>query len=733
MQKHQKPKLSTVIVVCTSIILLGLTFTLSYTSINSIKYLGKHSIELDAKSTKDNAMLFFMEITRRTAGAYSTYLKAIEDMLEITASQTKEVLLGNIKNTKKEKVQFKYEKYKDNDFYVLNNNNNFNCFYYGDESGFNKAETQVYEIISITPLLKTLYEKNSVYIKSIWLQTMDKIHLEYPRYYNYTQMDISSIKKYFENIFSEYPKEIEMHNSKAIWTKPYKDISGRMNIDVYKIIFSDDGKFLASMGVDLNFEKLLKTIMHNNLFSDENSDITDNIKSSYTEMNGFIFIVDKEGSIVAFPNEYSSLLSLPEIEYSKVKEYPEKLTVNLNESVNINIKDFAEEIKINETGVSNVVLKGENYIIAHKGISSTGWVLCFATQEKSLMTSVEETREAMNYTKDKMVKRFIIISLIFLILFIIATALFFRFYLLKPLSSLRARVKELGSGNLDISLKETGFAEISDLAENFNLMTKNLNNYILKLSDSIAKRKAIEANIEIAANLQLSSLPEQNPVFPDNNNIFLSARLIPSELTSGDFYDYFFVNENELFFTVGDISGKSLPAALFMTSTKLLIKKYALMGKKPNEIMSEVNNVLVLDNKKFMYSTVFCGSLNTKTGELIYCNCGHVNPIICKNNSVEFLQVKENFLVGLKPDFNYESESILLSKNDTFILYSDGITEAKNLAGNFYSEEKLLEKIQSLKNKKPDEIVDDIMNEIKIFSENCKPYDDYTILALKYT
>ena len=733
MKKHQKLKLSTVTVVSISIILLGLTLTLAYTSITSIKSLGKHSIELDAKSTRDNAMLFFLEITRRTAGEYSTFLRAIEDMLVIAASQAKEILSGNVKNTQYQKEQVKFEEYKENDFYVVNNSKRYNSFYLGDESGLKNADAQINELLSITPLLKTLYEENSVYIKCVSIQTKDKVHLEYPQYYNYSQMNIASIKSYFNYIFSEHPNVTEMAASKPLWTKPYRDASGKMNIDVNKFIYSDNGKFLASVGIDLNFEKFLKTIMHNNLFSDENLMISDNINSPYNSMEGFIFIIDKKGSIIVFPNEYSSLLALPKIEYSKLNSYPAKLSVNLNESLNRNIKNMAEEIENNKTGVNNMLLKGENYIIAHESIPSTGWILCFVTLEKSLMTSVEETRVTMNYTKDEMIKRFIIISLVFLIFFIFGTALFFRFYLLKPLSKLREKVNELGKGKFDISLDETGFAEISDLAVNFNLMTKNLNDYIVKLSTSIAEKKAIQANIEVAANLQLSSLPEQNPVFQDNNNILLSAGLIPSELTSGDFYDYFFVNKDDLFFTVGDISGKSIPAALFMTSTKLLIKKYALLGKKPDEIMSEVNNALVLDNKKYMYSTVFCGSLNTKTGELTYCNCGHLSPIICRQDSVESLQVKENFLVGLKPGFNYESESILLSKNDTFILYSDGITEAKNSDGNYYSEEKLLEKIQTMQDKNPNKIVDDIINEIKIFSKNCKQYDDYTILAIKYS
>jgi HAMP domain-containing protein len=732
MKKHKKLKLSAVIIVCITLILLGLTFALSYISINSIEFLGKHSMELDEKSTRDNAMLFFLEITRRTAGEYSTYLGAAEDMLDIAASQMKEILTGKVNYSQESNKNLKFKQYSNSDFYVLNGGNNYNCFYIGDIAGLNRAEIKANQILSIKPLLKTLYEKNSIYFRSIWLQTKDKLHFEYPKYYDYKTINISLIKKYFTQIFSEYPEKSDTLNNKSIWSKPYKDISEGMNFDIYKYIYADNGEFLASIGIDLNFEKLIENITNNNLFSDKNPVSSNDIDPTYNKMEGFIFVVDKTGSVILYPNKFSNLLSLPKFEYSKMNSYPEKLSINLNESLNINIKNLATDIEKSDSGIKNVDLKGQNYIIAYKNIYSTGWILCFAVMEKSLMTSVKETKDKMLYTKKNMSVRFIVISLIFLIFFISVTFFLFKYYLLKPLSELREKSKEIGNGNFKISLNESGFAEISDLANNFNIMAKKINDYIIKLSNSIAKREAIEANIKVAANLQLSSLPKPNPVFQDNKNVSLAARLIPSELTSGDFYDYFFIDKNKLFFTVGDISGKSIPAALFMTSTKLLIKKYALMGKRTNEIMKEVNNALVLDNKKYMYSTVFCGILDTNTGEINYCNCGHVKPIITQKGKAEFLHTKENFLVGLNPDFDFESESTHLSKGNLLLIYSDGITEAKNINGEFYSKEKLLKKIQTLKDESPRVIADKLIEEIISFSNNCKQYDDFTVLAIKF-
>ena len=733
MNKYQKPKLSTVTVVCISVILLGLTLTLSYTSINAIKFLGKHSIELDTKSTRDNAKLFFLEITRRTAGAYSTYLSGVEDFVNIISTQTKELLTGNIKNMRTKDDLIKFQKYKDYGFYVQSGEKRYHCFYFGDEKGLPAADSQIDNLVSVSSLLKTIFDENTFYFVCLWIQTASRIHLEYPGYYNYKNINGNSMRKYFENIFSEYLTVKDNLSSNIIWSKPYKDISGKINLDAYKFIFTDDGEFLASVGIDLNFDKLVNTMTNNSLFSDKHSALSDNIKSSYNNMEGFIFIVDKDGSIIVFPDEYSDLLSLPGIGYSKLKEYPDKLTVNLNESLNPNVQNLAEKIKNNEIDVNTVSLKRDNYIIAHKSIPATGWVLCFATLEKSLMTSVEETRMLMNYTKDKMIKRFIIISLIFLIFFIILTALFFRFYLLKPLSKLLEKVKKMGKGHFDISLSETGFAEIADLSITFNSLSRQLKDYTKNLEKEVKQRQSIETELEIAGKLQDSVLPKITDEFV-NDKFELYAKLIPAREMSGDFYDFFYVRHDTLCVVLADVCGKGITAAFYMSMAKAIIKEACLKSDSQDtgKIVKKINEILINTvKKKPMFLTMYLLFYNIDTGKIIYTNAGHhvYAGVDCRGN-VSFKGDAHNSFVGFFDNIEYSCSEIELKPGEIIALYTDGITETCNKNDDLYGDERLGEMFESTYKENLSDIGDFIFEDVSQFQSGDKN-DDITLVMLK--
>ena len=735
MGKRNKIKLSTVTVVSISIILIGLTLTLSYVSINSIKSFGKHSIKIDEQSTRDNAMLYFLEITRRTAIAYSVYLDSIEDMVKLLASQVEEVINGNIKYASTGNNRLKLDKYNNKEFYFLNNDKNYNCFYFGNDAGVEKADIQVNKLLHIMHLFKTSYYEHPAYITCVWLQTNKKLHIEYPKYYNLKKINIDPTKKYFENIFSEFSETRKTKNNKSIWTHPYKDISGRLNLDVYRIIYSASGKFLAAVGIDLSFKKVVNTIVNNSLFPSRvnSSDGVDEIKSKYNNMKGFIFIVDKDGSIIIFPNKYSNLLSLPAIEYSNLKTYPDKLKVNLNDSLNPNIKNLAEDIKQNDIGVNRFSLKGENYIIAHKGILSIGWVLCFATLEKSLMTSVEETKDTMNATKEEMIERFTIISLVFLIIFIVATILFFKFFLLKPLLKLREKVKTLGVGDFDITLDETGFAEIADLSITFNSLTDELKNYTVNLEKEIKQRQSIETELEIAGKLQDSVLPKITDEFI-SNKFEIYAKLIPAKEMSGDFYDFFYVKEDTLCIVVADVCGKGITAAFYMSMAKAIIKEACLKAESldTGKIVEKINNTLNESvKKKPMFLTMYLVFYNINTGLLTYTNAGHGAYIgVDSNGNVTFQGEAHNSFVGFFDNIEYKSSKIELKSGEIFVLYTDGIIEAYDMNENLYGNEKLQNILKLTYKQKLSKIGDSIFNDVIEFQSGNQS-DDITLVMLK--
>ena len=733
MHRQRKLKLSTVAIACISVILIGLTVTLSYVSINSIKFLGKYAIEIDEHNTRENAMVLFLEITRRTAGAYSTYFKAVEDFVEIISAQTKVQLSGNIKNIQNKDKLIKFNRYKSFDFYTLQSNNNYNCFYWGDESGIEIAVNQAKKLLTISPLnLKTIYDENSVFFVTTWIQTNSKIHFEYPRYYNYEKIDGHSMQLYFNNIYLEYLERKDTPASNIIWTKPHKDISGKINLDAYDMIYTDDGKFLAAVGVDINFEKFLNLMTSNSLFSDKHFAIPGDIKSKYNKMKGFMFIVDKNGGIIVFPNKYSNLLSLPDIEYSKLKEYPDKLTVNLKDSLNVDVRNMAKDIENNEIGVRNFSLKGENYIVAHKSIPPTAWVLCFATLEKTLMTSIEKTKQTMGSTENKMTKRFIIISLLFLLLFITIAVLFFRFYLLKPLYNIRNKVKEIGEGNFNISLKESGFAEISDLSITFNNLTRELKDYTRNLESEVKQRQSIETELEIAGKLQNSVLPKITDEFT-NDKFDIYAKLISAKEMSGDFYDFFYINNNTICIVLADVSGKGITAAFYMSMAKAIIKEACLRSAPTDtgKVMKKINNTLCASVKTPMFLTMYLVFYNINTGKVIYTNAGHHEYVRIDNNGhAVFSGDAHNTFAGFFDNIEYAYSELQLMPGETFVLYTDGIIDACNNDNSMYGTERLKQIIELNHAKKLPVLGDSIFKDIAQFQTESR-FDDITLVMLR--
>ncbi len=600
---RKKLKLSTVVIICISLFLIGLTVTLSYTSVRSTKLLGRNAISISKQSIQENAKIFFLEITRRTAGAYSTYLNSVEDFVDILAIQLKEQFA---KKNKKNKIPGKLEQHYNPDLYTQIDNEAYNCFYFGNKSELASAEIQLNQILSVFSLIKAIYHENSVYFQCIWVETSQKIHFEYPKYYEYKKINAESMNKYFKFIFSEYPGTKMSPSKKAVWTKPYKDISGKMNLDVYKMIYSDNGEFIASIGIDLNFSKFLSTITNNSLFSDVHQSLSEKIKSAHNKMEGFIFIAHRDGSILAFPNKYSNILSLPDMGYSKLKKYPDKLTVNLSESQNRDIKLIAEKFKKIDHEAENISLYGEEYIIAYSIIPTTNWILCFATKEQSLMSSVEETKKAIIITENKMTNKFIIISILFLFLFILLAVFFFKYYLLKPLYLIRNKIKEIGEGNFNTSLREEGFEEIADLAITFNNLTKELKDYTNNLEHEIKQRQSIETELEIAARLQTSVLPNITEEFI-NSKYELYAKLIPAKEMSGDFYDFFYISNNTLCLVAADVSGKGITAAFYMSMAKAIIKEECLKSTSVDtgKTMTRINRTLCNSVKTPMFLTMY--------------------------------------------------------------------------------------------------------------------------------
>lgn len=243
---------------------------------------------------------------------------------------------------------------------------------------------------------------------------------------------------------------------------------------------------------------------------------------------------------------------------------------------------------------------------------------------------------------------------------------------------------------------------------------------------------AIQNELNVATDIQLSMLPQVFPVFPDRVEIDVHARMIAAKEVGGDFYDFFAIDEARIGFVVGDVSGKGVPAALLMAICRTLIRGAALEGGEPHECMATVNNAISGDVVPGMFVTVFYGVLNTKEGTLHYCCAGHFPPYVVSNQGVRALESVGGLVVGAVPGWEYQSATVQLQPGDALFEFSDGVTEAKSAGDDDYGETKLESCLVGSHGDRAEGIVDRVITAVQEFSKGAPQADDITCLAVRY-
>ena len=245
--------------------------------------------------------------------------------------------------------------------------------------------------------------------------------------------------------------------------------------------------------------------------------------------------------------------------------------------------------------------------------------------------------------------------------------------------------------------------------------------------------KRMESELNVGKDIQMSMLPLTFPAFPERKEIDIYADLIPAREVGGDFYDFHFLDENHIYFAVGDVSGKGVPAALEMAVAKTLLKSRAANDRSTGSILTQVNNEIAKDNDAYMFITVFTAILNTDTGKLIYSNAGH-NPsyVVDQNRNVLVLDDLHGPVIGAMEGMTYQETSLYIDKNDIVLAYTDGVSEAQNINEEFYSVQRLFEIIQEGNYNSTRSLTDIIVKSVKEFENGTEQFDDITVLALQY-
>lgn len=312
----------------------------------------------------------------------------------------------------------------------------------------------------------------------------------------------------------------------------------------------------------------------------------------------------------------------------------------------------------------------------------------------------------------------------------------------KPLNKLADYAKDLVAHDFQATdkakseverLPERHKDEVGELAGSFIFLERSLKEYIQKLKETTAAKERIESELNIAREIQMSILPKKFPPFPDRPEFDIYAVMGAAYEVGGDFYDYYPIDKDHLCFVIGDVSGKGVPAALFMAVTKTLLKAVADKGRTPDVILNMVNNELSQDNDASMFITIFCGILNTRTGEIVYANGGHNPPLLIrKDGEVKYIDKTGDLVVGALEQTTYKMERLTLYPGDSLFMFTDGVTEAMNERGELFSEERLKGEISALRGGSIQEIITGIMAKIREFSEGAAQSDDITMMNLYF-
>ena len=349
-------------------------------------------------------------------------------------------------------------------------------------------------------------------------------------------------------------------------------------------------------------------------------------------------------------------------------------------------------------------------------------------EKKLLLKEAEMKIQINNLIRKIITGAFLIVVIAIILSFIFANTLS------KPILHLIENLKEIKLDDLHTSQVELeGSCEIKELGTIFNKTTKKLSEAIQKLKETTNAKERIEGELNAARDIQMNIIPNLFPAFPNVTEFELFASINSAKAVGGDLYDFFMIDDSKLCFAIGDVSGKGVPASLFMAITHTLLRAKTNRNLHVDQIIQEINAILCKDNDSCMFVTFFLGILDIKSGVVEYCNAGHNPPYIIKGQSkVEEFSECHGPALGVLDDVKFGMSSITLLQGDTILLYTDGVTEANDLNDEMYETERLMQTLEKAKLLSPKGIIDSVTEDLTSFVGAAEQADDITMLTLTF-
>lgn len=490
------------------------------------------------------------------------------------------------------------------------------------------------------------------------------------------------------------------------WSNPYFDDAGaKMMVCSYMLPIHDHkGKTVGVFIADVSLNWLKEQIDE---IDEKNNDRRKEILSYFKKpFDSYSFIIGRNGDYIVHPDR-KRILNENFFAYANATPTP------LDE-------ELGKDMLAGKNGKKLIDIEKTVSYVFYSPLKRTGWSMGIVVPKAAVL-------------QPGFVLGAIILAVMGLgLLAIFLVCRFTIHFATKPLTYLSDSANEVAKGNFDTPLPSIKYNdEIRQLRDSFRKMQQSLAKYVERLKTSTAQNASMESELNIARGIQMEMLPKTYPPYPERKDIDIYGSLTPARAVGGDLYD-FHIHDERLFFCIGDVSGKGVPASLVMAVISAQFRTLSANEDQPHRIVKAMNTTMVGRNDSMMFATLFVGVINLKTGELRYCNAGHDSPVIVSEQSYELLPVDTNVPIGIVPDWTYTQQQATIQSGSTIFLYTDGLTEAEEKDQKLFGEKRMLKTIEAGKTSDPETIINNMTNAIRLYVGDAEQSDDLTMLAIRY-
>ena len=350
---------------------------------------------------------------------------------------------------------------------------------------------------------------------------------------------------------------------------------------------------------------------------------------------------------------------------------------------------------------------------------------------------VQRQMDILSNMRNSFMSKVVFALLILVLIVIVVQSLFLHHTLLKPLKMISEEAARFSTDSTVAEKKLTDSIrnkdEIGALAGSIDHMEEQIYAYIENITSITAEKQRILTELNLATRIQAAMLPNVFPAFPERADFDIYASMAPAKEVGGDFYDYFLVDDDHLCIVMADVSGKGVPAALFMMASKIILANNAMLGKSPKEILTDTNNTICSNNREEMFVSVWLGILELSTGKLTASNAGHEYPVLRKpDGKFELFKDKHGFVIGGMDGVVYSEYEIDLKSGSKLFLYTDGVPEATNAEEELFGNERMVAALNKDASASSEEILGNVRSAVDEFVKNAEQFDDLTMLCIEY-